>query len=137
MGLIVVALLLLVVTSLFIFNKFSVAKEESYDEFSKLSQEKREAAIKKFDDFQEYLYKKGGFYEQVHKKLRKEGYDHVMLIAEYPKGVTWVKFALTNREATKKEQEEVKSIFNKLVKKNNLDPKVFKVRVRNDDSPDW
>ena len=49
-----------------------------------------------------------------------------------------MKIILLNKEATELEQEEIKSIFYELVKKNNLNPKAFTLKVSDsDDGPDW
>lgn len=132
-----VCILVLVVLSLFIFTKSSISEKESYDGLSGLTLKEREVAAIEFASFQEFLFKKDGFYDQVHKELQEQGYEYGMFVTMYSKNVTWVKFALANKEATREEREEIESTFYDLVKKNNLDEKAFKVRVRNDDSPDW
>lgn len=49
-----------------------------------------------------------------------------------------VKYILNNKDATKSEQESIKSIFFEIVKKNNLDSNTFKLKVGDsDDGPDW
>jgi hypothetical protein len=136
-SLIGVGLLLLVIASLPIYGKVSTAENEADNSFSQSSQGQREVVLKELDNFQESLSKEGGFFKQVGDKLKEKEYDHSMLRMFYSKDEIWIKFVLTNREANKQEKIEVKAIFDELVNKNNLDPKIFKVKVSNDDSPDW
>jgi hypothetical protein len=136
-SLIGVGLLLLVIASLPIYGKVSTGENEADNSFSQSSQGQREVVLKELDNFQESLSKEGGFFKQVGDKLKEKEYDHSMLGMFYPKDEIWIKFVLTNREANKQEKIEVKAIFDELVNKNNLDPKIFKVKVSNDDSPDW
>ena len=75
-----------------------MAENEPNESFSKLSQEQREVVLKELDDFQEYLSKERGFFEQVGKKLKGKGYEHSMLGVLYSKDEIRIKFVLTNRK---------------------------------------
>ncbi|WP_313892339.1 hypothetical protein [Psychrobacillus sp.] len=67
----------------------------------------------------------------------KKGYEHNTLGMVNSQDEILVKFVLTNKEANKKERNEVITIFNELIVENGMEPKLFKVKVSNDDSPDW
>ena len=133
-NLIGVSLLLLVIASLFIFAKVPMAesKDDNY-----LAQEQLEGSPKELDEFQENLNKEGGFYHQVAEKLSEMGYEHQMRGMTYSKDEIWIKFVLTNKEANELEKVVVKEVFEELAIKNKLDPKIFKIKVSNDGSPDW
>lgn len=65
----------------------------------------------------------------VHNELLEKGYIYRLLIAAYSKEDIQMKIILLNKEAPELEQEEIKSIFYELVKKNNLNPKAFTLKV--------
>jgi len=136
LGLIVIGLLL-IAASIYIYTQ-NVAKDDvPIDHFSKLTQEKREIAVKEVGDFQATLTKEDGFYAQVSEKLKEKGYEHNMLIVGYAIDDIWVKLILTNKEANKAHIKEVKKIFNNVIIKNKMDPIIFKVKVSNEESTDW
>lgn len=138
-SLIGVILFAVISISLFIYSGVVASKENSNDTdpLSKLTQEELEIVFKEFDDFEGLLLKKNGLYEQVYEEMKKAGYEYVMITTLYDKDVTWVKFGLTNKKGTEAEKTEIRSIFYTLVEKNNLDSSAFKIRIKNDDRPDW
>lgn len=87
------------------------------------------------EDFQVKLTGKDGLFDQVGKKLKKRGYAYNALGVIYSQDEILVEFVLANKEANKKESKEVITIFNETVVENKMDPKSFKVKVSNDDSP--
>lgn len=121
-----VILLLLFIGSLYAYAKVPMAKGQN-DNY--LAQE--------LNDFQDSLDKEGGFYKQVEGKLKEMGYEYQMIGVIYSKDEILIKFILANKDATEKERLEITTTFNEIAVKNNLDPKIFKVKVSNDDSPDW
>ena len=120
------SLLLLVIASLYVYAKAPNAENKS-DNY--LSQE--------VNDFQEFLVNEGGFYKQVEEKLKEMGYEYQMMGVIYSKEEIWIKFILENKDATEQEKFEVAATFYEIAVKNNLDPKIFKVKVSNNDNPDW
>ena len=89
------------------------------------------------NDFQDSLGKEGGFYKQVEEKLKEMGYEYQMMGLIYSKDEIRIKFILENKDANEQEKLEVAATFNEIAVKNNLDPKIFKVKVSNNDNPDW
>lgn len=89
------------------------------------------------EDFQFMLTQKDGLFDQVGKKLKEKGYEHFTLGMVYSQEEILVKFVLTNKEANKKESNEVLNIFKETIVENKMDPKSFNVKVSNDDSPEW
>ena len=85
-----------------------------------------------------FLYGDNGIINQVHNELSEKGYEYRILIAAYSKEDIQMKIILSNKKATETEQEEIKTIFYKLVKQNNLNPNAFTLKVSDsDDGPDW
>ena len=133
-NLIGVSLLLLVIASLFIFAKVPLAENKGDNDSA---QEQLEVSPNELDEFHENLNKEGGFYHQVTEKLSEMGYEHQILGMTYSKDEIWIKFVLTNKEVNELEKVVVKEVFEELAIKNKLDPKIFKIKVSNDDGPDW
>ncbi|WP_336045678.1 hypothetical protein [Solibacillus ferritrahens] len=90
------------------------------------------------EEMENFLYGDNGIVNHVHNELSEKGYIYRLLIAAYSKEDIQMKIILLNKEATELEQEEIKSIFYELVKKSNLNPKAFTLKVSDsDDGPDW
>jgi len=100
--------------------------------------ELQEGNNRMLQEMEEFLYGQKGIMEQVSNELLKNGYRTRTALAFFSKDDIQLKFILVDKEATKSEQEKVKSIFFELVEKNNLDPKAFSVKVGDEnDGPDW
>lgn len=98
-------------------------------------QDENNKMLKEMEDF---LFSNNGIMEQASNELLKNGYKTRTALAFYSKENIQLKFILVDKEATKSEQEKVKSIFFDLVEKNNLDPNAFTVKVGDEnDGPDW
>ena len=69
------------------------------------------------EEMENFLYGDNGIVNQVHNELSEKGYIYRLLIAAYSKEDIQMKIILSNKKATELEQEEIKSIFNELVKK--------------------
>ena len=90
------------------------------------------------EEMENFLYGDNGIVNQMHNELSERGYEYSILIAAHSKENIQMKIILSNKEATELEQEKVKSIFHKLIKKNNLDPNSISLKVNDsDDGPDW
>lgn len=87
--------------------------------------------------FQSAFMKKGGIYSQVGQMLKERGYEYIIMAGADSKDKILVKFVLINKEATEQRQDKVQEIFNEIIKTNDLDPKIFKVKVSNDSSFYW
>lgn len=87
-------------------------------------------------EFQKYLEKENGFFEQVSNSLELKGYSFRIMYSVFSKDDIKMKYILS--DVTEFEKEEIKSIFFELVEKNNLNSNVFELKVSdNDDGPDW
>ena len=137
LGFIRVSLLIVVIASLSFFINASVTGNKVNAFLPQLSQEELEIASKEANEFQDFLMKKHGFYEQVGEQLKQAGYEYNLLGMIYSKDEIRLKVILKNKEANEQEQIKVKTIFNVMIEKNNLDTKIFKVKIGNDDNPDW
>lgn len=91
----------------------------------------------KAPSFQATLILKGGLYDQVGQRLKEKGYNHQILTGTNSKNEVFVKTVLINIEASEQRQEKIKQIWNDYIIKNNLDPKVFKLKVTNDETLNW
>ncbi|OCA89317.1 hypothetical protein [Pseudobacillus wudalianchiensis] len=101
-------------------------------------QKENEKRLKEVEEIQALLFQENGFFEQVKNKLEEKDYAHRMMLMIYSKDDIRVKYVLDNKGATESAQEEVKSLFYSVVKKNNLNPNSFSIKVGdNDDGPDW
>jgi len=83
------------------------------------------------------LMEKGGLYEQVSERLKEKGYEHRILGGINAKDKILVKLVLANKEANDLRQQEITTIFNDYITKNNLDTEAFEVKVSNDTSTNW
>lgn len=83
------------------------------------------------------LMEKGGLYDQVGERLKEKGYEHRILGGIDAKDKILVKFVLANKEANNLRQQEITTIFNDYITKNNLDTEAFKIQVSNDKSTNW
>ena len=121
--------LVLPIVAIFINTHNSRKEEKAYDS-SQLSQEESEVLPKKVDDFQEFLEKKGGFYEQVSEEMKKKGYSNSIAGTIYSKDDIRLSIIINNNVVvTVQEQEKITRIFRDMIIKNNLDPKAFKIEV--------
>ena len=109
----------------------------SRDDKNSLAQLYEELNAAEYEDFQKSLLIKDGFFDQVGEELKKQGYENNMLGMFHSKEEVWVKYVLVDKEATKQEQKEVETIFFEMAIEYNLDPSIFKVKVSNEDSPEW
>lgn len=83
------------------------------------------------------LMEKGGLYEQVSERLKEKGYEHRILGGIDAKDKILVKLVLANKEATDIRQQEITSVFNDYILKNNLATEAFEIKVSNDTSTNW
>ena len=121
--------LVLPVVAIVINTQKSRKEERAYDS-SQLSQEESGVLLKEEDDFQEFLAKKGGFYEQVSEEMKKEGYSNSIAGTIYSKDDIRLSIKMSNKVVgTAQEQEKITRIFRDMIIKNNLDPKAFKIEV--------
>jgi len=89
-------------------------------------------------EIENFISGDSGIIKQVDDELVKKGYRFQTLVMAYSVDDVQVKYILNNKDATESEQEAVKSIFFEIVKKNNLDPHAFKLKVADsDDGSDW
>lgn len=128
---------MLAIASLSIFIKASVMENKANASLRQLSQEELELMSEEANDFQDYLMEKHGFYEQVGKRLKQEGYEHSIYGMIYSKDEIHLKVILSNKEANEQEQIKVKTIINDIIGKNNLDLKIFEIKIGNEGSPEW
>ena len=90
------------------------------------------------EEMEKFLFEEEGIMEQVNHELLKEGYKTRTALIYYSKEDIQLKFLLVEKPATQSNQQKVKSIFYKLIKKNNLNPKAFTIEVGEEsDGPDW
>lgn len=129
-----IGIILLFLIGICIYNNISETKEKTSKVSLEETKNKNEKLSKEIDDFQNYLLEKNGFYEQVEKRLSENGYKATRIVMAYSNEDIWVKYVLKNREVNKHEKEKVKSIFNNVAIKNNLDTKIFRVSVSNNAS---
>lgn len=131
--------ILLVLTFLFIYStSIKDNKAESPPEISPEIEAEIEKKIKEAEEMTTLLYKSGGLFEQVNKKLKENGYAHQMLLAVYSKNDIKVKIILEDQEATESIQKDVESIFFETVESISLDSKSFRLKVGDkNDGPDW
>ncbi|OCA92597.1 hypothetical protein [Pseudobacillus wudalianchiensis] len=119
----------------------STSKEKKYEISPSASSEikaENEKKLKEIEEIQTILYQEDGFFEQVNNKLKERGYAFQVGVAVYSKDDIRVKYILINKDAVEPAQKEIKSIFYEAVKKNDLDPDSFHLKVGDsDDGPDW
>lgn len=93
---------------------------------------------KKLEEIEQFLFGDNGIVKEVNDELVKKGYRFQTLVMANSVDDVQVKYILNNKDATESEQEAVKSIFFKIVKKNNLDANAFHLKVADsEDRPDW
>ncbi|WP_172370810.1 hypothetical protein [Sporosarcina jiandibaonis] len=131
-GLLGLCLLLLVIIMLSTYARFSNAGNNVS---TTLSQEKREVSLEEANGYLESYHKEVGFYKRLGEKLRENGYEHSILGIMESEDEFRIEITLTNKEANEQERVEVEKIFEETAKKYKLNPKIFKVKVSNDDSP--
>ena len=131
-GILGLVLLLLVIIMLSTYARFSNAGD---NDSASLSQEKREVTLEEANAYLESYNKEVGFYKGLGEELREKGYEHSILGIMESEDEFRIKITLTNKEANKQEQIEVKRIFEETAIKYKLDPKIFWVKVSNDNSP--
>ena len=100
-----------------------------------LSQEKREVTLEEANAYLESYHTEVGFYKGLGEKLRAQGYEHNILGIMESEDEFLIEITLTKKEANKKEIKDVKKIFEETAIKYKLDPKIFKVKVSKDNSP--
>lgn len=124
---------ILFVTFLFINNASS--KGDTSEVPPMLSPEEQ---AEKTAEIENFIYGDSGIIKQVDDKLVKKGYEFQTMVMANSVDDVHVKYVLNDNEATESVQEEVKSIFFEIVKKNNLDSDVFNLKVGDSsDGPDW
>ena len=69
--------------------------------------------------------------------MKQEGYEHSIYGMIYSKDEIHLKVILSNKEANEQEQIKVKTIINDIIGKNNLDLKIFEIKIGNEGSPEW
>ena len=90
------------------------------------------------EEMEKFLFEEEGIMDQVNHELLKEGYKTRTALIYYSKEDIQLKFFLVEKPATQSNQQKVKSIFYKLIEKNNLNPKAFTIEVGEEsDGPDW
>ena len=123
---------ILFVTFLFINNASS--KGDTSEVPPMLSPEEQ---AEKTAEIENFIYGDIGIIKQVDDELVKKGYEFQTMVMANSVDDVHVKYVLNDKEATESIQEEVKSIFFEIVKKNNLDSNAFNLKVAgNDDGPD-
>lgn len=124
---------ILFVTFLFINNASS--KGDTSEVPPMLSPEEQ---AEKTAEIENFIYGDSGIIKQVDDELVKKGYEFQTMVMANSVDDVHVKYVLNDNEATESVQEEVKSIFFEIVKKNNLDSDVFNLKVGDSsDGPDW
>ena len=124
-GLLGLSLLLLVIIMFSIYAWYS-------DEGNNVGTTKREVTLEEANDYLESYNKEVGFYNELGEELREKGYEHNILGIMESEDEFQIKITLTNKEANKQEQKDVKRIFEETALKFKLDPKIFKVKVNSD-----
>ena len=104
-------------------------------EGSNVSTTKREVTLEEANAYLGSHHKQVGFYNGLGEELRGKGYEHNILGIMESEDEFWIEITLTNKEANKQEQRDVKKIFEETAIKYKLDPKLFKVKVSNDNGP--
>ena len=133
-GILGLVLLLLVIIMLSTYARFSNAGD---NDSASLSQEKREVTLEEANTYLESYHKEVGFYKGLGEELRGKGYEHSILGIMDAEDEFRIKITLTNKKANKQEQINVKRIFDETAIKYKLDPKIFTVKVSNDNSSNW
>ena len=80
-------------------------------------------------DFHHVLSEEDGFYKQVEHELTLKGYEYLLLGQVHAEDNVDLHIILTNREADKKQREEVIAIFREVALQNDLDPAIFQLEV--------
>ena len=125
--------ILFLVTFLFINNGSS--KGDISDVPLTLSPEEQ---AEKTAEIENFIYGDSGIIKQVNDELVKKGYKFQTMVMADSVDDVQVKYILEIKDATESVQEEVKSIFFEIVKKNNLDSNAFNLKVGDsNDGPDW
>ena len=97
-----------------------------------------EEQVEKTAEIENFIYGESGIIKQVDDELVKKGYKFQTMVMANSVDDVHVKYVLNDKEATESVQEEVKSIFFEIVKKNNLDSNAFNLKVSDsNDGPDW
>ncbi|SER79266.1 hypothetical protein [Psychrobacillus sp. OK032] len=110
---------------------FGVERETSGQLFQ-ISKEEEKA----LNDFQEYLYAEGGFFEQVGVGMEKAGYDDFSIAAMlYTTDDIRLDIILHNiREVTEHHQKEITQILYDMMIKYHIDQKAFTIQVSSTNS---
>jgi hypothetical protein len=125
-------LLLLVIIMLSSYSRFSNGGDNVA---ATLSQEKREVSLEEANAYLESFHKEVGFYKILGENLREKGYEHSILGTMDSEDEILLEITLTNKEANVQERIEIKQILDETAIKYKLDPKIFKVEVINEYSP--
>ena len=89
-------------------------------------------------EIESFIYGDSGIIKLVDDELVKKGYDFQTMVMANSVDDVHVKYVINDKEATESVQEEIKSIFFEIVKKNNLDSNAFNLKVGDsNDGPDW
>ena len=121
-GLLGLGLLLLVIIMLSTYAWFSIKGKNA-------GTTKREVTLEEANTYMESYHNEVGFYKGLEEELREKGYEHNILGIMESEDEFRIKITLTNKEANKQEQKDVKKIFEETARKYKLDPKIFKVKV--------
>ena len=124
-GLLGLGLLLLVIIMLSTYAWFSIEGKNA-------GTTKREVTLEEANTYMESYHNEVGFYKGLEEELREKGYEHNILGIMESEDEFRIKITLTNKEANKQEQKDVKKIFEETARKYKLDPKIFKVKVSSD-----
>lgn len=82
------------------------------------------------NDFQEYLYADGGFFEQVGVEMEKMGYDYSIATILYATDDIRLDINLDNiKEISEYQHQEILKIFNDMMIKNHIDQQAFTLQV--------
>ena len=127
-GLLGLVLLLLVIFMLSIYAWFS-------NQGNNVGTTKREVTLEEANDYLESHHKDVGFYKGLGEELREKGYEHNILGIMDSEDEFRINITLITKEANQREEIEVKKIFEETAIKYKLNPKIFKVKVSNDNSP--
>ena len=85
---------------------------------------------KTLNDFQEYLYEDGGFFEQVGVEMEKVGYDYSIAAMLYSTDDIRLDILLDNiKEVSEHQQQEILKILNDIMMKNHIDQQAFTLQV--------
>ena len=124
---------ILMLVVLFFYPQPLRVEKETSGQLFQISEQEEQA----LNDFQEYLYADGGFFEQVGVGMEKAGYDDFSIAAMlYSTDDIKLDIILHNiREVTEYHQKAIQQIFYDMMIKYHIDQKAFTIQVSSTNSP--